>query len=337
MIPHRWKRAAADNGLSDPNADLRPGRFANTVLGSIRGLMATGAAARDDAIGGLVATLGTSNIYSVGTNEGLVDLATGIGGIPAAITSPFLLRLSFDTTLAGSVANVPHLKVDGVDCGPILNSGGGALADGDLFKGRPLLVLGDMAAGTDTQVTRVRVLDLLPSDIAALAPGGYPIGGLMPFTGSDIPTGFLIANGATLLRASYPKLWAHAQASGMITSEASWTGSFANQSLFTTGDGSTNFRIPYLCGLFVRALDYGRGLDANRALGTSQSDAFRSHNHALTGGGYVYQLYGTGPEITIAQDNKQVDIGTHAVNIANAGDVETRPYNAAFPQLIRAY
>lgn len=167
MIPRHWKRSAADNGSADPNLDVRPNRPASTVLGAIRGLMASGAASRDDVTGGLVATLGgsTTNVYSVSSNEGLIDIATGINGIPAAITAPFLLRLSFDTVLAGSSTNVPHLKVDSFDCGPILRRNGAALADGDLVAGTPVVVLGDMAASTDTKVTRVRVLDLVPSDM----------------------------------------------------------------------------------------------------------------------------------------------------------------------------
>lgn len=170
MIPHHWNRAAADNGSADPNADLRPSRPANTVLGSIRGLMATGAAARDDAIGELVATLGANNVYSVQSNEGLIDIATGINGVPAAITKPFLLRLSFGTALTGTATNVPHLVVDGFDCGPILRNDGTPLTDGDLTLVRPVLVLGDMAATTDTKVTRVRVVDLVPSQYGQVAP-----------------------------------------------------------------------------------------------------------------------------------------------------------------------
>ncbi len=72
------------------------------------------------------------------SNEGLVDITTGINGIPPAITAPFLLRLSFDTALSGSAANVPHLKVDGFDCGPILRRDGTALVDGDLPLGAPV-------------------------------------------------------------------------------------------------------------------------------------------------------------------------------------------------------
>ena len=247
MIPHHWKRAAADNGSADPNLDVRPNRSANTLLGSIRGLMASGAAARDDAIGELVAGLGGSktNVYSVATNEGLIDIATGINGVPAAITSPFLLRLSFDTTLTGSGTNAPHLTIDGFDCGPILRRDGSALADGDLVKGVPVLVIGDMAQSTDTKVTRVRVLDLTPSDLQ-IGPVGQcrlvftnantvtllPIGaGRLVVNGSlvTVPAGGVTLNSGGLLAVDPTTLgplyyvYAYVGASG-LTLEASTTG-----------------------------------------------------------------------------------------------------------------
>ncbi|MBE7196590.1 MAG: tail fiber protein [Parafilimonas terrae] len=293
--------------------------------------MATVALARDDDLGTLVASLGPNNIYSVSTNEGLIDITTGINGVPAAITKPFLLRLTFYPNLTGSAANVPHLKVDGFDCGPILNSYGSAVADGDLLA-RPVLVLGDMAAATDTKVTRARVLDLLPSDIAALAGNSFPIGGILPFSGQNIPTGFLIANGAILSRVSYPKLWAHAQASGALADETTWEQNFGYQSFYSVGDGYSNFRLPNLNGLFLRALDSGRGVDPSRILGTTQSDAFRSHTHGLTQGGVVISGYaGTAPAYVASGSYLSID------TIAAAGGPETRPYNAAYPFLIRAY
>ena len=167
MIPHRWRRAPADNQSADPNADLRKNRSANTVLGAIRGLMATAAASRDDNTGLLVASLGANNAYSVSTNEGLVDPATQVNGLTPAITTPFLLRLGFDTALTGVAANAPTLKVDQAVAVPILRRDGSALVDGDLVTGRTYLALGDMAVGTDTTVTRVRILEALPSDTAA--------------------------------------------------------------------------------------------------------------------------------------------------------------------------
>jgi len=167
--PHHWSETAADNGSSDPNADLRPGRPANTVLGAIRGLMETVALARDDDLGGLVATLGANNRLSVTTNEGLIDIATGVNGIPAAITKPFAIALTFSAAPTAVATTPPHLFVDGFDCGPVLHADGSALADGDLTTGRIYHVLGDMAASTDTKVTRVRCLEISPAEIADLA------------------------------------------------------------------------------------------------------------------------------------------------------------------------
>ena len=335
MGPHAWSQVPEENQTSDPRGLVQKNWPAKAMGPAVRGLMATAACARDDGLGTLVATLGANNVYSVGTNEGLIDPDTQINGQSPAITKPFLLRLTFNVALAGSAANIPHLKVDNFDCGPIVNNGGNAIADGDLTTKRPLLVLGDMAASTDTKVTRVRVLDLLPSDLAALG-SGFPIGGILPFTGTNIPTGFIVANGALLSRASYPKLWAHAQASGIAADDGVWLNNFNYQGLYTNGDGSTTFRIPALNGLFLRALDYGRGIDPGRAIGAIQNDAFRSHGHGLTGGGLVIQLYGSGPQVYLA-GSSDPNVGAHAVSISNTGDSETRPYNVAYPFLIRAY
>ncbi|MEG9525073.1 MAG: hypothetical protein MIL41_04775 [Hyphomicrobiales bacterium] len=179
--PHHWSETAADNGTSDPNADLRPGRPANTVLGAIRGLMETVALARDDDMGLLVATIGANNLYTLTTNEGLIDPATQVNGLTPAITKPFDLHASFNTALSGSAANAPMIAVDGAVKVPLLRSDGTPLADGDLIKGRAYVLFGDMAAATDTTVTRVRVMDLLPSQLAVNAYGGsYGFGTLSP-------------------------------------------------------------------------------------------------------------------------------------------------------------
>jgi len=42
------------------------------------------------------------------------------------------------------------------------------------------------------------------------------------------------------------------------------------RSLYGLGDGSTTFNVPDLRGEFIRSVDAGRGVDANRVLGSSQ-------------------------------------------------------------------
>ena len=133
MTPHHWKRAPADNGAADPNADVRPNRPGNTVLGSIRGLMATAAAARDDAIGELVASLGTSKDFSVfaqlapreprpatpATTADAGDLdTTATATIPragAAAANGVAMRIIPSISLAAADADDATIVVEGIE------------------------------------------------------------------------------------------------------------------------------------------------------------------------------------------------------------------------------
>ncbi|MEM5451888.1 tail fiber protein [Paraburkholderia guartelaensis] len=95
--------------------------------------------------------------------------------------------------------------------------------------------------------------------------------------------GFLKLNGALLNRVDYPALWAYAQASGAIVTEAQWSAN--NFGCFSTGNGTTTFRIPELRGEFLRCLDDGRGTDANRAIGSWQAGQNASHAHGASASG----------------------------------------------------
>jgi hypothetical protein len=92
--------------------------------------------------------------------------------------------------------------------------------------------------------------------------------------------GFLKLNGALLKRADYPALWAYAEASGALSTEADWAAGWSGT--FSIGDGTTTFRIPELRGEFVRCWDDTRGVDTNRGLGASQSFANASHAHGAS-------------------------------------------------------
>ena len=45
---------------------------------------------------------------------------------------------------------------------------------------------------------------------------------------------------------------------------------------FSTGDGSTTFRVPDLRGIFVRGIDDGANIDAGRTIGSEQLDALQN-------------------------------------------------------------
>ncbi|UVE54281.1 phage tail protein [Burkholderia sp. EMB26] len=93
--------------------------------------------------------------------------------------------------------------------------------------------------------------------------------------------GFLKANGVLVNRADYPALWAYAQASGSLVSEAEWMN--GRWGCFSTGDGASTFRLPEMRGEFIRCWADGRDdIDPQRAIGSYQGDQNRSHAHGAS-------------------------------------------------------
>lgn len=149
------------------------------------------------------------------------------------------------------------------------------------------------------------------------------------WNGTSAPTGAVKENGALLSRASYPRLWAMANASGNIVTEASWTG--GNTGAFSTGDLATTFRIPDARGEFFRGYDDGRGVDSGRVLGAHQAHMIIDHTHNVLSGSAF-----SGGATTV----NNIPVGSSAsggVNSPNNGGTETRPRNNAKLVCIKAY
>ncbi|WP_373325613.1 hypothetical protein [Sporomusa paucivorans] len=102
--------------------------------------------------------------------------------------------------------------------------------------------------------------------------GGVPIGTVMPFLATQPQPGWLaLDTGAMVGRDTYPQLWAWVQQYGPLISEAEWQAQAAVQSsvgYYSSGDGSTTFRLP-------RLVDYQRGGLAAE-VGQWQGDAIRN-------------------------------------------------------------
>lgn len=96
-------------------------------------------------------------------------------------------------------------------------------------------------------------------DVLALA--RVPAGMVMHFAGTVAPSGWLVCDGSAVARADYADLFS------------------AIGTVYGAGDGSTTFNLPDLRGEFLRGLDSGRGVDADRALGSAQGEAYKSHTH----------------------------------------------------------
>lgn len=165
--------------------------------------------------------------------------------------------------------------------------------------------------------------DVLPT----IGVAGPPIlqssaGQLGLFPGINAPAGFLIANGSLVSRTTYPLLYAYALASGAIVSDTTWMAGGVD-GCFSTGDGSTTFRLPDYRACFLRPWDDSRGIDAGRAIGTNQADSVGPHTHTYTQSNISNTTEGGG---TGGAKNAGGGTGTTGGQTPT-GTTETRPKN----------
>jgi microcystin-dependent protein len=173
------------------------------------------------------------------------------------------------------------------------------------------------------------------------------VGQVAAFIGSTIPGGWLKANGDLVSRTAYAALWTYAQASGNIQTDANW---FANQMYgsFSSGDGSTTFRLPDLRGFFTRVwADNLSTYDVGRVCGRFQDSQnvththtgttgteSASHTHPQVGSSNYDGSHGTGSPST-APSGSEFDTGeasnshTHTFTTGASGGTEARPINVA--------
>lgn len=160
----------------------------------------------------------------------------------------------------------------------------------------------------------------------------YVTGMVAVFPFNSVPPGWLALNGSLVSRATYARLWNGALAYGAPVSEATWGA--GRYGAFSTGDGSSNFRLPDLRGEFVRGWDDGRGVDATRIFGSYQPDEFKSHTH--DNGSYNQLLkqdgQGTGTDFDPGVNQPNL---TGSQNMSAAGGFETRPRNIAMAFYIK--
>jgi microcystin-dependent protein len=107
------------------------------------------------------------------------------------------------------------------------------------------------------------------------------VGMLAYFVGTTIPSGWLLADGSLVSRTAYAALWAYAQNSGNIQTDANWSAS-SMYGAFSSGDGLTNFRIPDLRGVFIRPWASSAVHDAGRVAGQYQGSVVQNHTHPIT-------------------------------------------------------
>ena len=134
-----------------------------------------------------------------------------------------------------------------------------------------------------------------------------PSGAVEYFAGATAPVGWLVCNGATISRSTYSDLFA------------------AIGTTYGAGNGSTTFKLPDLRGEFIRGWDGGRGVDAGRVIGSSQSQQVGGHTH-------TWETFGQGSG-GITYGTKQGVTGNS--NVANQTTLENRPRNLALLPIIK--
>lgn len=179
------------------------------------------------------------------------------------------------------------------------------LNDWDGFFGRLLTVANVTPNGTVDNASSSQYYDALMTIITMQVPTGM----LINCAGLISSTQFLLADGSAKSRATYANLFS------------------VIGTTYGAGDGSTTFNLPDARAEFLRGADLGRGVDPNRKLGSTQSDAFAKHDHtyAVAGspsvaGSYVYGRGG--------------DLAGNGV-VSTVGDTETRPRNLAVAVYIK--
>ena len=163
----------------------------------------------------------------------------------------------------------------------------------------------------------------LASMVAAVQQALCPPGTVLPYMGATAPTGWLVCNGASVLRATYPSLFA-------VIGTSCGTSS------------STYFNLPDFRGRFLRGWDNATGRDPDRgartamatggatgdAIGSVQTDEFKKHSHTLTN------------QIAYMSEGNDSSGGYYdpVLENRNSGDTgggETRPINASVNYIIK--
>jgi hypothetical protein len=147
---------------------------------------------------------------------------------------------------------------------------------------------------------------------------------------ASIPAGYIPADGQLLTRTTYQAAFAGVNSGILpVVSDATWLATSTSRGCYTTGDGSTTFRIPDLngktAGTTAAPFLRGDGTNSTGIAGNFQASANLSHTHTFqSGAGAIKNTY---PTVSLGfTGTGYADAGSPAVLLAS-GDVESRPVN----------
>lgn len=189
---------------------------------------------------------------------------------------------------------------------------------------------------TTVQAEMIPSIATLVAQVAANSPSGS----VLLYAGSSAPTGFLLCDGSSVLRATYPGLFS------------------AIGTTYGSVDG-THFNLPNTQGIFVRGAGSQtiNAITYSGTLGTKDNDAYASHthiqnSHGHTDSGHAHSLFqnigglaassasfatfsnlGQGTNTTF---NGAANISTTTATNQNSGSgTETKPASISFNYIIK--
>ncbi len=208
----------------------------------------------------------------------------------------------------------PTLTTSDGESYPIVKGDNKPLLPGDISSRQRLILLFDTSYQAYVLLNPVHGLAVASTTTAA-----PDVGMISYFPGTVAPTGYLEADGSVIATTVYPELVAALSAPALA-------------GIYTSGLGAGFARLPDLRGVFIRGWDHGADIDSdfNRAVGSLQQDAFKSHAH-----GYLHTAY-TGIAQVDGLDRASLYYQLQAAAITSAtGGAETRPINIAMLPCIK--
>lgn len=212
---------------------------------------------------------------------------------------------TFNSTIVGSINGNSTTVTNGV-----YTTGNQTINGVKTFSASPIVP----TPTTGTQAVNKNYVD----NITAL-----PIGAIL--NGYTIFNNCIVAFGGEFNRADYPELWAYLQANpSLVKTQTQWqTEATANGGIcgfYSSGNGTTTFRVPNLDKAFLRP--------DSRGVGSYQSDEFKSHSHNISGV--------SSANVGTVNVRTTDSAATTVVSTSYTGSTETRPKNIAVLPLIIA-
>ncbi|MDK4703905.1 phage tail protein [Rhizobium sp. CNPSo 4062] len=322
-----WSLNSANNANADSAINWAEGQNPSTVNNSARVMMQRIKEMLNDLNGVPLAT-GTSNGITITLSSPITAYADGMRGSFKAASD----NSSNVTINVNSIGAKPALKFTA--------------------SGETQLLPGEIKAGCIYEVLYVSSLNSAAGGWLVLNPTqqNTPVGTIITVASGQTPSGYLPLAGGVYSRTAFPALWAHAAASGNITSSDAEWGSSQRYGSYSPGDGSTNFRVPDPRGFFVRVFDGGRGVDSGRGMGTYQGSQNLSHSHGVNDPGHSHNWGNTarGFGINTTPGNFGIfaqggsspgDLNTTGsgtgISIQGSGGNESRPQSIAWPMYVK--